>query len=57
MSEIWPLVNGRVLLPYALDRKYPNASKEWGLQYVFPQAKRWVNRKTREQAVIMLMSR
>jgi integrase len=23
-------------LPYALDRKYPNASREWGWQYVFP---------------------
>ena len=41
---------GRVPLPYALDRKYPNASTEWGWQYVFPQAKRWViNRQTREQ--------
>jgi integron integrase len=40
---------GRVPLPYALDRKYPNASKDWGWQYVFPQAKRWVNRQTREQ--------
>jgi len=27
---------GRVYLPYALDRKYPNASLEWGWQYVFP---------------------
>jgi integron integrase len=25
-----------VELPYALDRKYPNASGEWGWQYVFP---------------------
>lgn len=23
-------------LPYALERKYPNASKEWAWQYVFP---------------------
>ena len=37
---------GRVSLPYALDRKYPNASTEWGWQYVFPQAKRWVNQQT-----------
>jgi len=28
--------NGSVYLPYALDRKYPNASKEWLWQYVFP---------------------
>ena len=23
-------------LPYALEKKYPNAAKEWGWQYVFP---------------------
>jgi len=28
--------HGQVYLPYALDRKYPNASREWGWQYVFP---------------------
>lgn len=27
---------GQVYLPYALDRKYPNANREWGWQYVFP---------------------
>jgi len=27
---------GTVELPYALARKYPNADKEWGWQYVFP---------------------
>lgn len=27
---------GRVYLPFALDRKYPNADREWGWQYVFP---------------------
>jgi integron integrase len=27
---------GRVLLPDALARKYPNADKEWGWQWVFP---------------------
>ncbi|HBY93641.1 MAG TPA: integron integrase [Chloroflexi bacterium] len=30
---------GVVYLPYALERKYPNASKEWGWQYVFPASK------------------
>lgn len=29
---------GRVELPFALDRKYPNADREWGWQYVFPSA-------------------
>ena len=28
--------HGEVYLPYALNRKYPNAAKEWGWQYVFP---------------------
>ncbi|MBC8219304.1 MAG: integron integrase [Proteobacteria bacterium] len=27
---------GTVFLPYALDRKYPNAEREWNWQYVFP---------------------
>ncbi len=27
---------GMVYLPNALDKKYPNAAKEWGWQYVFP---------------------
>lgn len=33
---------GCVHLPYALSRKYPNACREWGWQYVFPS----VNRST-----------
>jgi integron integrase len=28
--------HGAVYLPYALDRKYPNANREWLWQYVFP---------------------
>lgn len=28
--------HGEVYLPYALDRKYPGAAKDWGWQYVFP---------------------
>ncbi|MBN2646736.1 MAG: integron integrase [Thiotrichales bacterium] len=27
---------GSVYLPYALAKKYPNADREWGWQYVFP---------------------
>jgi integrase len=27
---------GSVYLPFALERKYPNADKEWSWQYVFP---------------------
>ncbi len=29
---------GPVFLPYALERKYPRAGREWGWQYVFPAA-------------------
>jgi integron integrase len=28
--------NGAVYLPHALDRKYPNAAREWCWQYLFP---------------------
>ena len=31
---------GRVYLPHALARKYPNADKEWVWQWVFPSARR-----------------
>ena len=31
---------GAVQMPDALDRKYPNAPKEWGWQYVFPAVDR-----------------
>lgn len=30
---------GSVYLPYAIERKYPNAKYEWGWQYVFPATK------------------
>jgi len=41
---------GRVLLPQALGRKYPNAAIEWGWQWVFPQHNRWSNPASGEQA-------
>ena len=31
---------GSVNLPFALSRKYPNAAREWGWQYVFPASRR-----------------
>ena len=40
---------GRVELPHALARKYPNANREWCWQFVFPQERRWRNRKTGDQ--------
>ncbi len=38
---------GQVPMPNALDRKYPNASREWRWQWIFPQGNRWKNPKTR----------
>jgi site-specific recombinase XerD len=29
---------GSVYLPYALEKEYPNANREWAWQYVFPAA-------------------
>src|SRR6266498_1945567 len=34
---------GAVYLPFALERKYPNASREWGWQYVFPANRLTIN--------------
>jgi integron integrase len=34
---------GRVYLPNALAKKYPNADREWGWQYVFPASARSVD--------------
>jgi len=31
---------GRVYLPYALEKKFPNASRTWAWQYVFPADRR-----------------
>ncbi|MEN6472571.1 MAG: integron integrase [Syntrophaceae bacterium] len=40
---------GRVQLPMALDRKYPNAPADWRWQWVFPQEHRWKNTRTGEE--------
>jgi integron integrase len=40
---------GRVVLPNALDRKYPNAGREWGWQWVFPATRYYVDRVTGRQ--------
>jgi integron integrase len=42
LSDGW----GRVVLPDALDRKYPHAASEWRWQWAFPQQKRWSNAQT-----------
>jgi integrase len=40
---------GRVYIPYALGRKYPNAGKDWVWQFVFPAATRFNNPQTGAQ--------
>jgi integron integrase len=39
---------GRVQLPYALARKYPNSNREWSWQYVFPVATRSRDPRSKE---------
>lgn len=38
--------HGEVHLPYALDRKYPSAGREWMWQYVFPSASLSIDPRT-----------
>ncbi len=40
---------GRVSLPNALERKYPNAGKEWGWQWVFPATSHYTDPVTGER--------
>ncbi len=40
---------GQVYMPYALNRKYPNASAEWRWQWIFPQLRRWRDPQTGRQ--------
>src|SRR5213075_1706601 len=40
---------GRVVLPTALDRKFPNAAREWPWQWVFPATSRWVDEEARTE--------
>lgn len=40
---------GSVALPNALARKYPNADKEWGWQWVFPATSHYIDRETGRQ--------
>jgi integron integrase len=40
---------GSVALPEALDRKYPNAAREWSWQWVFPATRTHTDRDTGEE--------
>jgi integron integrase len=46
----WDLARGygRAPLPHALERKHPNATREWRWQFVFPSAVRSPDRQTGE---------
>lgn len=45
LSEDW----GRVPVPNALEKKYPNATTDWAWQWIFPQERRWKDPKTGAQ--------
>lgn len=51
---------GTVYLPYALERKYPNASREFAWQYVFPAVDLSIDPvsgvKQRHQSIHLLQS-
>lgn len=40
---------GAVYLPFALERKYPNANREWSWQYVFPSATRSIDPRSKAE--------
>ena len=40
---------GETILPYALNKKYPNASKEFGWQYLFPANSYYDDEKTKKR--------
>jgi integron integrase len=42
---------GVVWLPFALDRKYPGAAREWGWQYVFPAGERSIHATARNAVI------
>ena len=41
--------SGRVFVPFALERKYPNAARSWAWQYVFPSAKLAIDPRSGER--------
>jgi integron integrase len=48
---------GRVVLPFALARKYPNADREWAWQWAFPAPKRYYDREARTERRHHLLDR
>jgi integron integrase len=48
---------GRAPLPDALERKYPNAARQWGWQFVFPASSHYVDRDSGDAVAITSTSR
>ena len=48
---------GEVWLPFALDRKYPGAAREWCWQYVFPAGARSIDPRDGACAAIISPTR
>jgi integrase len=46
---------GAVWLPDALARKYPNAAREWGWQFVFPSSRISADPRSQQNDAIMSM--
>jgi integrase len=53
LDRVWPLHEndlrsglGRAALPDALNRKYPNADRQWGWQFVFPASSHYTDSRT-----------
>ena len=40
---------GHVYLPFALERKYPSANREWSWQYVFPSKRRSIDPRSKAE--------
>lgn len=40
---------GRVLLPHALERKFPNADRQWAWQWAFPAASRSIDPRSGQE--------
>jgi integron integrase len=54
LRDVWRLhqrdlreAAGRVVLPYALARKYPSADREWGWQWAFPAPTRYFDKEAK----------
>ena len=49
VDEAYRLGLPAIALPNALERKYPNAGKEWGWQWLFPATSHFIDKVTGEK--------